>query len=233
MISLFCEMYQKRIITSEDGSHTIELIGQNEQYHSTHGAVQESNHVYIKHGLEKVAQKSDNISVLEIGMGTGLNVLLTWVYAKENELKVDYHAIEAFPIEEEIWTQLNYSKLQKDSSCEEVFSRIHQSEWNQAFKLDQNFNFKKSKESIIDNYLPIEKYDVVYFDAFNPDLEPNLWSTEVFEKIYNSMKGNSVLSTYSTKGIVKRALKSCGFNIEKKPGPPGKREILNAIKETI
>lgn len=226
-------MYQKRIIISEDGSHTIELIGQNEQYHSTHGAVQESNHVYIKHGLERVAQKTGPISVLEIGMGTGLNVLLTWVYAKDNGLKVDYHTIEAFPVEEAIWTQLNYAKLQKDTDSKEIFSRIHQSEWNQPFELDQNFNFKKSEESIIDNQLPIERYDVVYFDAFNPDLEPDLWTIEVFEKIYRSMKPNSVLSTYSTKGIVKRALKSCGFRIEKKPGPPGKREILNAIKEPI
>jgi len=233
MISLFCQMYQKRIITSEDGSHTIELIGQNEQYHSTHGAIQESNHVYIKHGLERISQEKETVSILEVGMGTGLNVLLTWLYAKENGLKIKYHAIEAYPIEKEIWQQLNYSKQVDLLKAKEIFSKIHLSNWNEAIDLDSDFSFKKMEESIIDSQLASEAYDVVYFDAFNPDLEPELWSANLFGKIYSSMKPESVLSTYSTKGIVKRAMKNCGFKIEKKPGPPGKREILNAVKHII
>ena len=233
MISLFCRMYQKRIITSEDGSHTIELIGQNEQYHSTHGAIQESNHVYIKNGLERVAQNIKTISILEVGMGTGLKVLLTWIYAKENGLKINYHAVEAYPVEKEIWNQLNYTTLVNNSKSEEIFSKIHDSIWNETFELDSNFSLTKMEESIIDSNLPNEEYVVVYFDAFNPDLEPNLWTSDLFKKIYRSMKSESILSTYSTKGIVKRAMKSCGFKIEKKPGPPGKREILNAVKQTI
>lgn len=226
-------MYQKRIITSEDGSHTIELIGQNEQYHSTHGAIQESNHVYIKNGLERLAQNNEVISILEVGMGTGLNVLLTWLYAKEKGLNINYHTIEAYPVEKEIWEQLNYALQVQHSDSEEIFAKIHDSNWNETIELDSTFTFTKMEESVLDSQLPKEKYDVVYFDAFNPDLEPELWTSELFEKIYSSMKPESVLSTYSTKGIVKRALKSCGFSIEKKPGPPGKREILNAVKEPI
>ncbi len=233
MISLFCQMYQKRIIKSEDGSHTIELIGQNEQYHSTHGAIQESNHVYIKHGLERITQNADTISILEVGMGTGLNVLLTWIYAKKHHLKVNYYAIEAFPVEEEIWRQLNYATLQNESDSEEIYDRIHQSAWNETTELAKDFKFKKIEDSILEHQLPKTEFDVVYFDAFNPDLEPKLWTSDVFENIFSSMKNESVLSTYSTKGIVKRAMKSCGFKIEKKPGPPGKREILNAVKGSI
>ena len=233
MISLFCQMYQKRIIISEDGSHTIELIGQNEQYHSTHGAIQESNHVYIKNGIERIAQNTKTISVLEVGMGTGLNVLLTWIYAKENELKINYHAVEAYPVEKDIWNRLNYAAQVIKPGSEEIFSKIHNSKWNETFELDSNFSFTKMEESIIDSNLPTEAYDVVYFDAFNPELEPELWTAELFQKIYSAMMPESVLSTYSTKGIVKRAMKSCGFKIEKKPGPPGKREILNAVKHTI
>ena len=223
-------MYQKKIILSDDGSHTIELVGMNEQYHSTHGAIQESCHVYIKHGLESVAAHTRVISILEIGMGTGLNVLLSWLFAQKHELKIFYHAIEAFPVGEDIWSQLNYTQKLQQPYSKEIFNKIHSSPWDKKIKLDDNFFFTKMEEHIQESILLKNTFDVVYFDAFNPDLEPNLWTEEVFREIYNSMSKNSILTTYSTKGMVKRALKSCGFKIEKKSGPIGKREILNALK---
>ena len=223
-------MYQKKIILSDDGSHTIELVGMNEQYHSTHGAIQESNHVYIKHGLERIAVNKREISILEVGMGTGLNVLLSWMLAQKHDLKINYHSIEAFPIGEEIWSQLNYTQKLHQPNLQEIFNSIHSSPWSKKINLEDDFVFIKMEEPIQESILPENMFDVVYFDAFNPDLEPNLWTEEVFQKVYNSMKKNSILTTYSTKGMVKRALKSCGFKIEKKPGPIGKREILNALK---
>lgn len=226
-------MYQKKIIISDDGSHTIELIGMNEQYHSTHGAIQESNHVYIKHGLERISKQKNSLNVLEVGMGTGLNVLLTWAIAMEQNLQVYYQAIEAYPISQELWSQLNYTQLLDNSEAEQIFKWIHSTPWNDPLALNENFTFLKKEALIQDSILPDDFFDVVYFDAFNPDLEPGLWTEEVFKKIYKSMSSPSVLSTYSTKGIVKRALKASGFVIEKKPGPSGKREILNALKNPI
>ena len=222
-------MYQKRIITSEDGSHTIELIGQNEQYHSTYGAVQESSHVYIKHGLERIAEQKQQINILEVGMGTGLNVLLTYQYALQHHLHIHYTAIEAYPLDKIIWEQLNYSEIINPDLLN-AYQNIHQSNWREEYKLGKDFVLKKMDQPIQNTILKSNSFDLVYFDAFNPDLEPNLWNEEIFNNLFVSMRKNSVLSTYSTKGIVKRALKSCGFKIEKKPGPIGKREILNALK---
>ncbi len=224
-------MYQKRIIKSDDGSHTIELIDQNEQYHSTHGAIQESEHVYIQHGLKRISTQNKTINILEVGMGTGLNVLLTYRYAIEHGLRINYTAVEAYPLEKTIWNQLNYSKLTDvNNSLSAIYNQIHESEWDKEIQFSDHFTFHKIDQKIQDVSLKEAYYDVVYHDAFNPDLEPDLWSEELFGKIYKSMKANSLLTTYSTKGIIKRALKSCGFIIQKKPGPPGKREILNAVK---
>ena len=223
-------MYQKRIIRSDDGSHTIELIGKNEQYHSTHGAIQESNHVYIKHGLASISESKRDINILEVGMGTGLNLLLTIQYALKHQLNIHYTAVEAYPLEKEIWSQLNYSEMIEDLHHFDFYNSIHKSEWNKEILLNELFHFTKIDKPIQDCVLKTDFYDLVYFDAFNPDLEPQLWSAEVFEKIYKSMRSDSILTTYSTKGLVKRAMKSCGFKIEKKPGPVGKREILNAVK---
>jgi len=224
-------MYQKRIITSEDGSHTIELIGKDEQYHSTHGAVQESNHVYIRHGLERIAESRKQIHILEVGMGTGLNVLLTFQYAMKQQLDIHYTAVEAYPLEETIYQQLNYSHMiDNDDSLASIFNRIHDSQWNEEISLNNTFRFIKIDQKIQEVSLKDNYFNLVYHDAFNPDLEPDLWDEELFHKIYKSMTPESVLSTYSTKGIIKRALKACGFSIQKKPGPPGKREILNAVK---
>lgn len=227
-------MYQKQIIISDDGSHTIELIGQNEQYHSTHGAIQESEHIYIQHGLKRISEHYKTINILEIGMGTGLNVLLTYKYAIEHGISINYTAVEAFPLESTIWKLLNYSTIiNANESLTPIFKQIHQSKWNNEIQLNDTFTFNKIDQRIQDITLKENYYNLVYHDAFNPDLEPELWKEELFNKVYKAMISNSVLTTYSTKGIIKRALKSCGFMIEKKPGPPGKREILNAVKAPL
>ncbi len=223
-------MFPKRIITSSDGSHSIELIGMQEQYHSIHGAMQESNHIFIQHGLANFIYIKSKIKILEIGMGTGLNVLLSWYFAKKHSINIDYLAVEAYPLEPEFWQKLNYGGLIEHSEAETVFEKLHTNAWNKDFLLDEDFTISKQHSFIENMVLAENQYDLVYFDAFNPNLQPELWTEAVFSNIYTSMKDNGILATYSTKGIVKRALKQSGFEIEKKPGPPGKREILVAHK---
>lgn len=221
--------YRTKLIRTKDGSHSIELIGQNEQYHSVHGAIQESQHVFIEYGLKQIADFKNEVSILEVGMGTGLNVLLSYIFSIENNIKIKYLTFEPYPVKEEMWKKLNYTHQLNLHELQAIFKLIHSSNWNEKIKMDTHMDFQKLKESILDVKLS-KTFDLIYFDAFNPDLEPTLWTEEVFKNIFEAMNSNSLFTTYSTKGIVKRALKSCGFEIEKKPGPPGKREILNAWK---
>lgn len=221
--------YEKKLIITRDGSHSIELIGQNEQYHSIHGAIQESQHVFIDYGLKQIAERKKEISVLEIGMGTGLNLFLTYQFSLNTNLTINYLALEPYPVKGEIWEELNYAHQLKKPELQEKFQFIHSSKWDERIILSEKFNFIKKQQSII-GYQLQNKFDIIYFDAFNPNLEPELWSEDVFQNIFSKMNKESLLSTYSTKGIVKRALKSCGFEIVKQPGPMGKREILNAWK---
>ncbi len=205
-------------IITLDKSHTLfnEQIG--EHYHSTFGAIQESEHIFNN--------KSD-INILEIGFGTGLNALLTLKFARGHNLKTNYHGIEAFPISIEQAMMLNYPEL--IGIEQDVFIKMHESgEENKA--ISRSFVLKKSLIKLEDTKLPENFFDLVYFDAFSPDSQPELWTEEIFQKIYDSMRTDSILTTYSCKGIVKRALKSAGFQIEKLPGPPGKREFLRALK---
>jgi tRNA U34 5-methylaminomethyl-2-thiouridine-forming methyltransferase MnmC len=222
--------YEKKLIITADGSHSIELIGQNEQYHSVHGAIQESQHVFIDYGLKQIAERKKDISILEIGMGTGLNLLLTYLFSQNKDIRINYLALEPYPVKDEIWKELNYAYQLEQLELQEVFQMIHSSIWSKKLNLSEEFSFIKEQESILEFQFE-NQFDMVYFDAFNPDLEPDLWSEDVFRNIFNSMNKGGLLSTYSTKGVVKRALKSCGFEIIKQPGPIGKREILNAWKK--
>jgi len=222
-------MYDKKLIVTEDGSHSIELKGMNEQYHSIHGAIQESQHVFINYGLNQIAEIKDEISILEVGMGTGLNVLLSYIFSTKNHTKVKYMTLEPYPVKKEIWKELNYTHQLNLPESHNIFNLIHSSKWNKETAFPSYFDFQKLEKSILDVELS-RAFDLIYFDAFNPDLEPDLWTEEVFKKIFEAMNSNSLLTTYSTKGMVKRALKSCGFELKKKPGPAGKREILNAWK---
>lgn len=224
-------MIKRAIRITEDGSTTIELIGMNENFHSIHGAIQESEHIFIQNGLLQKAKEQSDISIFEMGFGTGLNALLTKLTSSKNNLKIDYFSIEAYPVEMELVEQLNYSERLKLKGKEANYlTALHTTEWDKKTKLFPDFQFEKCNLKLEDIELPDNTFDVVYFDAFNPDLQPELWTEDVFRKIYLAMKPKGILMTYSAKGKVKRALKAAGFNLNALPGPPGKREITQAIK---
>ena len=220
---------ERKLITTEDGSHSIYVPQLNEHYHSIHGAIQESNHVFIENGLREILKSKSNIRIFEMGFGTGLNAFLTLIYALNHSVEIRYTAIEAFPVEEEILKSLNYGKILNDGRFENYLSEIHSSSWEEWNDLNEKFLLKKIQTSLLD-YRSDEKFDLVYFDAFAPNVQPELWTAEVFGKIFDSMDFSGILVTYCCKGDVKRNLKSAGFSFEKLPGPPGKREMLRARK---
>jgi len=225
-------MNKRAIRITKDGSSTIELIGQDENFHSIHGAIQESEHIFIQNGLLQKAKEQSSISVFEMGFGTGLNALLTQRVAREQNLNINYFTIEAFPLEMELEQQLNYTeKLELKDEKVDYLKDLHVAEWDKETELFPKFQFLKKKIKLEDIELPQNAFDLVYFDAFNPDLQPELWTEEIFRKIFLAMKSNGILMTYSAKGKVKRALKAAGFILNALHGPPGKREITQAIKE--
>jgi tRNA U34 5-methylaminomethyl-2-thiouridine-forming methyltransferase MnmC len=219
------------LVISEDGSHTLFVPQLNEHYHSTHGAIQESRHIFIEAGLQKAVELNRKIKLLEVGFGTGLNALLTSLFAKRTGIEVDYIALEAYPLDKGILEQLNYCRLIEDREATMLFDRISKSEWDQSLPLSANFTLLKVHKMLQDYPFNDGPVHLVYFDAFSPDVQPELWSEGIFKKLFDHMVIGGILVTYSCKGVVKRALKSAGFLIEKLPGPPGKREILRAIKE--
>jgi tRNA U34 5-methylaminomethyl-2-thiouridine-forming methyltransferase MnmC len=215
-----------KIQVTRDGSHTLFVPELNEHYHSVFGAINESRHIFINAGLNSIAQKSGKIKILEIGFGTGLNALLSCIEAGKNDLYIDYQAIELFPLPEEIYLKLNYPEHIEEENSKETFMQIHSCPWNQHIKLSDHFSLTKLNISL-QNYLPEKQYfDLIYFDAFGPDVQPEMWTVEVFKKMAFALRQGGVLVTYSTKGVVKRNMKEAGFSIEKLPGPVGKREIL-------
>jgi len=219
---------KKELKITEDGSHTLFVPGLNETYHSTHGAIQESMHVFIEAGLKKVKNKT--INVLEIGFGTGLNTFLTLLEAKKTESIIKYTSLEAFPLEMSLVSQLNYtSELKLKDSIGELFNKLHEVEWESGQSITNEFELKKLKIKL-DNFNASEMYDVIYFDAFAPQIQPEMWKVSVFEKMFNCLNNSGILVTYCAKGVVKRGLKEVGFNVESIPGPPGKREMTRAHK---
>jgi tRNA U34 5-methylaminomethyl-2-thiouridine-forming methyltransferase MnmC len=216
------------IIITEDGSHTIAVPALNEHYHSVHGAISESKHIFIEAGLKPSIKDKDIIHILEIGFGTGLNTFLTFLELQQKNIRCEYFAVELHPLPEEIFRKLNYAELL--SIPFQTFLSFHESIWNENVLISENFILHKEHSSLQEAALKENYFDLVYFDAFGPDKQPDMWIDDVFRKISSSMKQNSILTTYSTKGNVKRILRSCGFSIEKLPGPAGKREMLRAKK---
>ncbi len=212
--------------TTADGSSTLFVEEFDEHYHSVHGAVQESMHVFINAGLVEKAKSKNNIAILEMGFGTGLNALLTIDFAMQNNTKVDYHTIEKFPIEENVYTQLyNSDNNYKHSS----FFEMHQAKHEQTLHINNNFTFKKYITDI-HQFQTTNKFDIIYYDAFAPSAQADLWTVEIFEKIFAILNDDGFLVTYCAKGSVKRNLKTAGFNVIALPGPKGKREMTKAIK---
>lgn len=217
------------LIMTQDGSYTLYSKEHAVTYHSRYGAIQESNHVFINSGLLPGLKKQDKISVLELGFGTGLNVLLTWKNIVDIALAhVDYHSFDVFPLPEDLLIACAYEDLLKIPS--KISKNILKSDWDKLIVVDSNFSLTKHCKDILAESLPDNYFDIVYFDAFSPDSQPELWSVDLFEKIYKSMTNEALLVTYCAKGEVKRILKKVGFTLESLPGPPGKREMTRATK---
>ncbi|MBC6491787.1 tRNA (5-methylaminomethyl-2-thiouridine)(34)-methyltransferase MnmD [Flavihumibacter stibioxidans] len=214
---------------TSDGSHTIAIPSMEVTYHSKHGAIQESMHVFIEAGWkQKVTRPDESINILEIGFGTGLNALLTLMEATTQT--VWYESLEAYPIDLQTAGQLNYCQLLHRPDLQHTFLEMHTGEWNKPLAIAPNFTLCKRHTKLQDYQQHDKKFDLVYFDAFAPKVQPELWSTEIFQKIFNLLKPGATLVTYCSKGEVRRALKAAGFMVEKIPGPPGKREMVRARK---
>lgn len=219
-----------KIIETGDGSLTLFNEEFDEIYHSRKGALQESLHVFIKNGLENLLKNSQNINILEVGFGTGLNALLTMDYIFGSDYKVSYTGIEVHIVSIDLIKQLNYGQYLKHNSLQDSFIKMHEIDWNINHQLMPNFSIKKVHSSILDINEPTESFDIVYFDAFSPNKQAEMWEIPTLEKVYNILKPQGVLVTYCAKGVFKRNLKTLGFELEILEGPIGKREMIRAIK---
>lgn len=199
-----------------------------EQYHSKHGAIQEAYHVFIKSGLDLF--ENQEINILEIGFGTGLNAFITLIEFDKRNLKVNYTGVEAYPVSIEELNQLNYLEELKSLSRKDDFDLMHISPWGDKVEIVENFNLKK-EQILFKEISAIAEYDLIYFDAFGARVQPELWTVEIFQIMFNAMKSNGYLVTYAAKGSVRRAMQEVGFLVERLPGPPGKREMLRAKKQ--
>jgi len=221
-----------RIVSTGDQSDTIFVPALNESYHSSHGAVQESMHVFIEAGLSHLDPATGTINVLEVGFGTGLNALLTLLEAERQGKKFEYTAIEAYPLERGLWRQLNYPDMLCTPGHKDIYEKLHLAPWGKPEEITNLFRLHKIHNRLEEYSPPVETFDLVYFDAFSPSTQPELWTKEIFLKLFLSMKPGAILTTYSVKGDVIRALRASGFIVEKIPGPPGKRQITRAVKHT-
>lgn len=219
---------ESKIIITSDGSKTIFIPDLNECYHSKNGALAESLHIFIHAGYRFATENKVTLNILEVGFGTGLNALLTLIETNNDPREVNYLGVEPYRVDKKMLDNLNYPELTGVPEANYYFDEIHKT--TSAKQITQNFILCVSEDKIEDIVLKKSFFDLVYFDAFAPDICPELWAPEIFQKIYESMKTGGALVTYSCKGDVKRALKSAGFSIVKLPGPPGKREFVRAKK---
>lgn len=217
------------IIFTKDGSHSLLNTELNETYHSVHGALQESVHVFIKNGLDYfITQRpQETISIFEVGFGTGLNALLTLQFSRERSQKISYTSVEAFPISEEIWSKLNYADA---LGTTDDFQQLHHAPWDQLSTITPDFEIKKIKGTLQQVILPENTFDLIYFDAFAPNKQPEMWTIDILGKAVQSLRSPGVFVTYCAKGQLKRDLKSLGVEVETLPGPPGKKEMVRARK---
>ncbi len=220
---------EREIIETSDGSKTIHIPAWNENYHSHHGALQEAKHVFLKNGLADYVSQKD-INILEIGLGTGLNAILTCQEATIHDLKIDYTALEAYPVSEEELVALDYQSFLVDEVARKQYLQMHAVEWNEKHALSPNFTLHKIHDQLEACNFEENQFDIIYFDAFGPRVQGELWNLEIFQMLFNSLKKNGLLVTYCAKGQVKRDLKAAGFVVESVPGPPGKREMTKAFK---
>jgi len=230
---------KREIIITADGSSTIHIPEWDEQYHSKYGAIQEAYHVFIKHGLhhfissEGVSESYktvSEVSILEIGFGTGLNTFITLLETEKLKSNIDYTGVEGYPVLADEINALNYTQTLNAGNRAKLFKTIHNVSWEEKHQICDGFTLIKRKQyfSEIDD---TEAYNIIYFDAFGARVQPELWTESIFKIMYKALKTNGVLVTYSAKGSVRRAMQAVGFTVDRLPGPPGKREMLRACKE--
>lgn len=220
---------KREIITTADGSKTIQLVDWNEQYHSKHGAIQEAYHVFIKSGLELF--ENQNVALLEIGFGTGLNAIITHLEALKLKLDIHYTGVEAYPISAEEIKELEYCAALDEPTLVADFQKMHASPWGKDTVITESFTLHKQQKSFAE-INEVNVFDLIYFDAFGARVQPELWTEAIFKIMFASLKKEGVLVTYSAKGSVRRAMQAVGFEVERLPGPPGKREMLRARKNS-
>lgn len=219
---------ERKIIQTSDGSSSVYLPEWDENYHSKHGAIQEAYHVFIKNGLD-LFQDSSEVHILEMGFGTGLNCMITYLEAIKRDLKIDYIGLEGYPLETEMIFELNHLDQLKAGQELEMYRNIQNSVWEKKVKFSSRFNLTK-KEIMFEDYRENEVADLIYFDAFGARVQPELWTETIFKQMYAALKETGVIVTYSAKGSVRRAMQAVGFEVERLPGPPGKREMLRGTK---
>ena len=221
-----------KIIRTDDGSHTIYLEKLDETYHSRYGALQESNHVYIKNGFRYVIGDllDRPVRIFELGLGTGLNAVLTLLESRKLRIPVEYTSIEPNPVSYDIIELLDYPKLLNHPSGKDNLHKIHNDDWGEFSILHSHFRFRKIMTTIQDLGSDIEGFDLVYFDAFAPGKQPEMWHIDILEKVYNLMNDRAVFVTYCAKGKVKRDLRDIGLSVQTLQGPPGKKEMIRALK---
>ena len=220
---------ERTLLKTGDGSYTLHIAEWDEQYHSKHGAIAEALHVFIKEGLYHWFSKNSSatIAIMEIGFGTGLNGFLTFLETQKNKFKVDYTGVEAYPLPVDVIQKMNYTSLLNAS--EEKFLQMHTSPWEEKIIISENFELTKQNKyfsEITDENI----FDLIYFDAFGIRVQPELWTEDIFQRMYNSLKPNGILVTYAANGNARRAMQAVGFKVEKLVGPPGKKEMLRGKK---
>lgn len=219
---------KREITKTADGSTTIRILEMEENYHSHHGAIQEAVHVFLDHGLDFM--KQDTVRIFEMGFGTGLNALLTLKRATESAISIDYVGIEAFPVEKELIDGLNYVEL-IGADLQAEYDKMHEVAWEEKVEINPSFSLTKIHAKIEDFIPEGEKFDLIFYDAFGPRAQGDMWELPVLEKMADLLRDGGVLVTYCAQGQFKRYLKSLGFTIERLPGPPGKREMTRATKD--
>lgn len=224
----FTHTMKHEIIITKDGSTSIYIPEWEETYHSKFGAIQEAYHVFIKNGLEVLADASE-ISILEIGFGTGLNALITMLEAEKRQIKVNYVGVEAFPVVFDEIVQLNYATQLEVPNRQADFEQLHTLPWEATIEITPYFTLTK-RQQFFSDITDENAFDIVYFDAFGYNVQPELWNEAIFEKMYLALKNNGILTTYACRTTIKNAMQAVGFQTMKLPGAPGKREMLRALK---
>jgi len=213
---------------TEDGSHTLYLPQMDEHYHSVHGAIQESRHVFIDAGFE--ACSAEQPRVFEVGFGTGLNALLTGIEAEKSHRQVRYTSVELYPLPLEQALMLNYGKILGE---EMLFANLHQAAWNESVVLNDWFGLRKIETDFASMPMGENEYDLIYFDAFAPNKQADLWQQEIFDRLFRSLRADGIFVTYCAKGVVRRMLQASGFVVERLPGPSGKHEMLRGRRPSF